>query len=266
MQSVAEQSDLVLHNMSAHPFPNHLADAALGKLLTMNATTQPTAIAECETILKYMFDKHMSFGLSFGGVFAAPLLRRYGHLLSPATHHNLTTSLYALLPKTPNASAPADVSYNNIYLMNAANLITIGELLMELGGSGPNAKNAVESGYALLQAWLEYTYSQGIHEFTSPTYTWVQFEGMYPIYLYAKVTAMGYYIQHLRSHSVRTSVPSHRHPTYHSHRHTRHTVTQDPVYAERIGTCLDHLWAQLAANFFRGDQAQQLSGAHSRWV
>jgi hypothetical protein len=186
MRSVAEQSDLILHNMSAHPFPNHLADAALGKLLTMNATTQATAIHEAETILQYMFDKHTSFGLSFGGVFAAPMLRRYGHLLSPATHRNLTASLYEMMPKTPNASAPADVSYNNIYLMNAGNLILIGEVLMELE-IGPNAENAIKAGYAQLLQWLEYAYSQGIHEFTSPTYTWVQFEGMYPIYLFAKV-------------------------------------------------------------------------------
>ena len=86
------------------------------------------------------------------------------------------------------------------------------------------ARNASISGYEQVHAWMVYAFENGIHEFTSPTYTWVQFEGMYNGFMWMK------------DDGVRT----------------------------KLRASLDHIWAQLSANFFRGDMAQQLSGPHSR--
>ena len=57
------------------------------------------------------------------------------------------------------------VSYTNIFLMKTANCILIGEHL-------PDQALAKE-GYAMLDQWLEYTRQNGIHEYSSPTYTGV---------------------------------------------------------------------------------------------
>ena len=57
------------------------------------------------------------------------------------------------------------VSYTNIFLMKTANCIFIGEHL-------PDEALAKE-GYAMLDQWLEYTRQNGIHEYSSPTYTGV---------------------------------------------------------------------------------------------
>ena len=57
------------------------------------------------------------------------------------------------------------VAYTNIFLMKAANCIFIGEQL-------PDADLAKE-GCAMLDQWLDYTRVNGIHEYSSPTYTGV---------------------------------------------------------------------------------------------
>jgi len=57
------------------------------------------------------------------------------------------------------------VSYTNIFLMKAANCILIGEHL-------PDEALAKE-GRAMLEQWLDYTRQNGIHEYSSPTYTGV---------------------------------------------------------------------------------------------
>jgi hypothetical protein len=54
-----------------------------------------------------------------------------------------------------------DVSYNNVFLINAVNLVVIGEALQDLG-YGPNAAAAAASGYMLLDSWFEYSFVNGI--------------------------------------------------------------------------------------------------------
>ena len=53
-KSVLQEANLVLNNKSAHPFPNHLADAALGLLLSTNGSSQ-IAIQQSSEIFEYMF-------------------------------------------------------------------------------------------------------------------------------------------------------------------------------------------------------------------
>lgn len=66
---------------------------------------------------------------------------------------------YAALP-IPPYTCSIDVSYNNVYLINAVNLVVIGEALQDLG-YGPNAAAAVTSGYMLLDNWFDYSFVNG---------------------------------------------------------------------------------------------------------
>ena len=61
-------------------------------------------------------------------------------------------------------------SYSNISLMNAGNLILLGETLGDT--------NAASEGYARLDDFVRYTWENGIHEFVSPTYTGVDLDGL----------------------------------------------------------------------------------------
>jgi len=61
-------------------------------------------------------------------------------------------------------------SYSNIALMNAGNLILLGEAL-------DDAPTASE-GYARLDRFFSYTRTNGSHEFVSPTYTGVDLDGL----------------------------------------------------------------------------------------
>ncbi len=67
---------------------------------------------------------------------------------------------YAALPLPPYTCS-IDVSYNNVFLINAVNLVVIGEALEDLG-YGPNAAAAVVSGYMLLDSWFDYSFVHGI--------------------------------------------------------------------------------------------------------
>jgi hypothetical protein len=119
-----------------------------------------------------------SFGLGFGGVAAGPLLHSFSAFLNETglfagvcanlyLNPLVVTLLcvpdnfcrYAALP-TPPYTCSIDVSYNNVYLINAVNLVVIGEALQELG-YGPNAAAAVTSGYMLLDSWFDYSFVNG---------------------------------------------------------------------------------------------------------
>lgn len=60
--------------------------------------------------------------------------------------------------------------YTNISLMNAADLILLGEAL--------GKPEYAEEGYTRLEGCVEYTYRNGVHEFDSPTYTEVDITDM----------------------------------------------------------------------------------------
>jgi hypothetical protein len=123
-----------------------------------------------------------SFGLGFGGVAAGPLLHSFSSFLNetgllagvcanlylnpPFTFLDSTlpsrqsSRRYAALPMPPYTCS-IDVSYNNVFLINAVNLVVIGEALQDLG-YGPNAAAAAASGYMLLDSWFEYSFVNGI--------------------------------------------------------------------------------------------------------
>jgi len=61
-------------------------------------------------------------------------------------------------------------SYSNIAIMNAGDLILLGEVL--------GKPEVATEGYARLDRFFKYTQSFGIHEFNSPTYTGVDLDGL----------------------------------------------------------------------------------------
>jgi hypothetical protein len=68
--------------------------------------------------------------------------------------------------------------YSNIAIMNAGDLILLGEAL--------GKPEAADEGYARLAAFFRYTQSAGVHEFDSPTYTGVDLDGLGMIEAYCK--------------------------------------------------------------------------------
>ena len=52
-------------------------------------------------------------------------------------------------------------------------------LMGEIAGN----KQATDIGYQMVQDWLTYTQSADLHEFSSPTYYWVQVNSLYMGYL-----------------------------------------------------------------------------------
>ncbi len=84
------------------------------------------------------------------------------------------------------------VTYTNIYLMRAWNLIALGETLPEDRNWGKAAPYIVtpeylrNQGYTLFRKWIAEIKANGIHEHNSPTYTGVQAECLGYIARYTK--------------------------------------------------------------------------------
>ena len=69
-------------------------------------------------------------------------------------------------------------SYSNIAIMNAGDLILLGEAL--------NDSACADEGYARLDRFFHYTQTVGAHEFNSPTYTGVDLDGLGLIETYGR--------------------------------------------------------------------------------
>ena len=184
-------------------------DSALGKLdITAGDDT-----AGCMENLR----KQPGAQVSFGGQAWPAIWYHYGerfnasdrawiwaqiNMTAAAATANLTNS--STLSAAGNAGV--DVSYNNMYYMNMVNLALMGEI----------AGNAAttELGYHLIDDWLQYAQTADLHEFSSPTYYWVQINSLYMGYLYA----------------------------------------QRPGAQAMFKAILDHTWADIAANYFAPSQ------------
>jgi hypothetical protein len=63
---------------------------------------------------------------------------------------------------------------------------TINSILFgEIAGNTTQGIVAADVGYTMLEQWAQYTDAAGIHEFTSPTYTYVQLSALYTGYIHA---------------------------------------------------------------------------------
>jgi hypothetical protein len=89
-----------------------------------------------------------------------PLLLHYGSSLSAQFKQEMAPHIRAAYTAMRNHKVA--VSYTNIFLMKTVNLMLMGEAMGDA--------EAAAEGYAMLDQWIDYTRSNGIHEFDSPTY------------------------------------------------------------------------------------------------
>jgi hypothetical protein len=132
----------------------------------------------------------------------APAVLRYGDKLSEQFWTQLTPHLQAALVAIRRHQVK--VSYTNIYLMKLANLVMLGEILHDPA--------AIAEGKADLETWLDFTRSNGISEYDSPTYSAIQLVDLEDIYL----------------------------------------APPDAETKARVKVALDYLWSDVAANYFAG--------------
>jgi hypothetical protein len=146
------------------------------------------------------------FGTSFGCQGLPPICLGWLDKFNSTDQAWLMDAVRKNLPKTQAAATPQEVSYTNMWLMSTINSILLGEIA---GGDDGAVSAAV--GYDMLDQWTNYTKTAGVHEFTSPTYTYVQVTALYIGYIHA----------------------------------------QKPGAREAIGRGLDLMWAAVAANYFQ---------------
>jgi len=130
-----------------------------------------------------------------------PILTLFGDKFSPEFTqeiHKHAKAFFAAMNRR-NFKTPA---YTNIYLMRATNMILLGEAV--------NDTTAAAEGYHQLDAWITYTKANGIHEFDSPTYYYVDLDCL----------SMGY------------------------------ALTRDEAAKRKFRVILDYFWTDIAANYF----------------
>jgi hypothetical protein len=220
LQSRLLEVDMKMQDkLKRDPDPIEIRDITNGALVAITSGNAPVA----EKLLRTAYDQqemhpganygempwnlhtrdvHDANAIDFATQSLGPILMGHGKQLSPAfldyIRPHAAASLIAL------ARQPVLVSYSNIYVMNFTNTILIAEFLHD--------DAMTKLGYQHLDAWLDYTGSNGLHEFDSPTYNAVVMSSLY----------MGY--QFSASADVR----------------------------EKYHRALDYLWADLTANYFPG--------------
>jgi hypothetical protein len=190
-----------LANKSAVPGLNSrdIPNAALSALLVSNGTDTTGAI---DLLKKF----GTGFGTSFGCQGLPPICLGYMDHFNSTDKAWLMAAVRKNMPKTQDAATPQEVSYTNMWLMSTIDSILLGEI-----AGGDDGAVSASVGYDMLNQWINYTNVAGIHEFTSPTYTYVQVSALYMGYIHAK----------------------------------------KPGAREAIGRMLDLLWADIAANYFQ---------------
>jgi len=101
---------------------------------------------------------------------------RHRDAMPPATRKILKPMLELAVEGCLRHAVPT--SYTNIALMNAENLILLGEAL--------DRPKVADEGYRRLKEFLLYTWECGIHEYVSPTYYGVDLECLLQIHRFAK--------------------------------------------------------------------------------
>ena len=104
-----------------------------------------------------------------------PLLLAYGKQLSPAFKRDLRPHLEAAF--TAIRRHEVRVTYTNIFLMKATNLLLVGEAIGDA--------EAARDGQAALDRWVQHTREAGIGEFDSPNYYAVDLNSLVMGRLYA---------------------------------------------------------------------------------
>jgi hypothetical protein len=138
--------------------------------------------------------------IDFNTLSLGPILLRFGDRLSPQFKDDFVPHLAAALSGLHNHIVK--VSYTNIWLMNC-----VCQMLL---GQAAHDTNSVAEAEHRLDEWIDYTKTNGIHEFDSPTYYGVDINELTVGYRYAA----------------------------------------DPADRRKFKTILDYFWTDIAANFF----------------
>ncbi len=144
------------------------------------ACVQPPSPPVCEAAIARL-QRFGRPGTSFGGQ-AHPLIWHAfaGSCFNATAKQWLFETINASLPMSIAESTPQEYSYTNMWLMSTVNSILYGEIV-----GGERGRIAATVGYEMWEEFYNYTMHAGLHEFTSPTYTYVQLTALYPGYIYA---------------------------------------------------------------------------------
>lgn len=118
--------------------------------------------------------------IQFTALPMAALFLKYGDRLPPEFREKFRLHLAAALVAVE--AKPVPVWYTNIYLMQAANMILLGESV--------DNPEAVARGGANLQRWLEFTAKNGITEYNSAVYAGVQLDVLHTLHNLVKDEAI----------------------------------------------------------------------------
>lgn len=110
--------------------------------------------------------------VEFTALPVAALFIKYGDRLPPEYRDKVRSRLGAALIAVEGHPVP--VWYTNIYLMNLANMILLGECV--------DNPEAIARGKARLEQWLEFTRKNGITEYNSAVYAGVQLDVLHTLY------------------------------------------------------------------------------------
>ena len=113
--------------------------------------------------------------IEFGTQAIGPLYLTYSARLSPAFKKRMQPHLAAALAGLHGHRVP--VSYTNIFLMNLVSGMLVGQAIDDSA--------AVRQAEQQLDAWIDYTARNGIHEFDSPTYYSADLDSLVEGYRYA---------------------------------------------------------------------------------
>ena len=202
------------------------SNAALAELLL----SEPTDGAAAQRALSLLRRPECAPGPQFNGQAYSSILNMHRKRFNSSDWAWIVGAVRAELaaraPAPPAPQTALDVSYSNMFFMNTANLVLFGEALAREADPATRALGtaAAAAGYAQLDQWLAYAAHAGNHEFLSPTYYWVQLNALHQGFAFAA-----------RPNSTGRAA---------------------------FGAILDHLWADIGANYFPGTQT--LSGAHTR--
>ncbi|MCE0497175.1 MAG: hypothetical protein LV481_04425 [Methylacidiphilales bacterium] len=115
-------------------------------------------------------------GIEFGSEAWGPIFLGYKDLLSPEFNREAIPHMKAALAALQRHNVP--VAYTNIFLMNTVNTLLLAQIV------GDDAQH--QRGLSQLNAWMDYTRTNGIHEFDSPVYYSVGMLSLLNGYRYAK--------------------------------------------------------------------------------
>ena len=212
MAKSVESLERALAKPNAQPSIRDLPNGALAKLVLGQDP------AGAERLLRMTFEQQLPDGtvpwqigrpeikdpnaIEFTMQGVGPILKGYGGKISEEFKAWLKPHVVLAFTAMRNHKVP--VSYTNIFLMKTVNMV--------LNGEAVGDAQAAAEGYQQLDAWIEYTRQNGIHEFSSPTY--------YCTDLNTLVTALRY--------------------------------MDRAEGREKVRHILDYYWTDIGANFFEG--------------